>query len=177
MIPFLLKILHHFPVSTIKFRFLSIAFNILVIWLISVMASVIPSQTPPAPQPYTSYTSSLATSFQWQVLFPLCPCTCCVLTPSFSLPSENSYSSLKTRLGYISILSICVPDLYIPLTQKVDYFFISASVIPSYTYVIVAATLLGSCFLSPQNYNHLRGRGILLIYMFLRPVFSTVPGK
>lgn len=167
---FLLKILYHFPISTIKSKYLSVVFNVLMIWLIFVVASVITSQTCPALQTSTSYTSSLATCFQMTTSFPSVPLhmLCLDAFPFFALLGTHILPS-RLSLDITSLKHSCSWLLYIPLTWQVDVLSSGSGS------VIAATTLLGSCSLSPQNYD-LQDRGFYF-FIFLRPAFSTVSGK
>lgn len=116
---FLLKVLLHLPISKIKSKLLGVVFNILVIWLTSVVIVIITTQTCPALQPYTSYTSSFCYILSDDKLFPLCSfhLLCLDVLPFFVLLGTPFPPNLS--LGIISFLSVCF-RWYIPLTWQVD---------------------------------------------------------
>lgn len=103
---FLLKIFLHLPISKLKSKFLSIVFNILMIWLISVVRSFITAHTRPALQP-CYILSHDRLSVPLHIL-------CLDVFPFFVLLGMHI---LLPRLGLdiISFLSICFKK-YVPLT-------------------------------------------------------------
>lgn len=96
-----------------------------------------------------SSTASLACPSRRQAAFPWCPGSRSVLTSPFLCPLGAYILPPRFSLCISSMLSICVPDtwrLFLLLLWCLEYI------------CVIAATR----FLSPQNYDLLRGRGFCL---------------